>query len=459
MNNFTQFINESRKGYDSGSLLSQEITTYLNKVNKILPTVVKDAIYLTKKYNLLDKESCEDFRNANKSSLKQLSTKYNMSMDEVEDMWKILKELKSNIRLMPQYQNPQEREMIELGRLSKDELTIDLETQQGRNAAAKVYMPLAYKIIGQYVGKSKLSRQELMSAALEAMTNAMNDWRGKDSQDDRKKVSFKTYLSYRIQQQILNDINQNSHELSGFNDYAKKQGYSADATSLDGLMGGDGDSMDLDHIMSLSYNDKEAEDEKDWNYIYRLIDNHFTSRESSTFYRYWGMNGYKKEKNKDLAKELGMSEGNVKNVIINKILKYLKTNSRAQEILAKIADTYNESLMLSMWGMDKDMIEETFINDDTFILLEELNRWNNKELFIDTLENALNSLKDGDKEYILDVLENDFEFLDGAFKKHKKVIVLFLNNMYPTETMNRKTDVALLEYMNELQEMYKKYKK
>ena len=77
MNNFTQIINEARKNYDSESLLSAEIAEYLNKVNKAIPSTVKDVIHLTQKYNLLDKESIEEIRTASKGSLKQLSKKYN----------------------------------------------------------------------------------------------------------------------------------------------------------------------------------------------------------------------------------------------------------------------------------------------------------------------------------------------------------------------------------------------
>ena len=47
MNNFTEIIKESRKNYDSGSLLSSEITQYINRVNKVIPKNVQDVIYLT----------------------------------------------------------------------------------------------------------------------------------------------------------------------------------------------------------------------------------------------------------------------------------------------------------------------------------------------------------------------------------------------------------------------------
>ena len=155
MNNFTTIITEVRKNYDSVSLLSSEITQFVNKVNKVIPSKVKDVIYLTQKYNLLDRESIDEIKNASKSSLKKLSSKYNISEDDLEDLWKMLKELKSNIKLLPQYMSPQEREMLELGKLSMDDLTIDLTSNAGRNAATKIYMPLIYAWVSgtqQYSG-------------------------------------------------------------------------------------------------------------------------------------------------------------------------------------------------------------------------------------------------------------------------------------------------------------------
>ena len=219
MNNFTQIISESRKNYDSESILSAEISEYLSKVNKVIPATVKDVIHLTQKFNLLDKVSIEEIRLASKGALKQLSKKFNIELSQLEDLWRMLKDLKTNIRMLPQYQSPQEREMIEKGKLAMNELTIDLDTKAGRDAAAKIYMPIAYKIVNQFVGKSKFSKQELMSSALEGMVHAMNNWKR-----DGSGVAFKTYLSYRIQQQILYDINKHSHALSGFNDYAYKKG-------------------------------------------------------------------------------------------------------------------------------------------------------------------------------------------------------------------------------------------
>jgi hypothetical protein len=190
--------------------------------------------------------------------------------------------------------------------------------------------------------------------------------------------------------------------------------------------------------------------------VYKAIDTNFSSRDAVMFYRYYGRNGYKQEKAKVLAKELGMSESNFSNMIVRKILNFLR-NKFKSEVFESITSTYNESLMITMFGMDQDSIIETLINDDVFIMLEELNRWNDKKLFMDAIKTSLDALSEIDSKYILDVLRNDFEFLDGEFKNHKKVIILFLNNMYPTEPMNRKSDVALLDYMVDIQDAYKKH--
>ena len=187
MDNFSKILLEARKKYDSESLLSSEVQRFLTKVNKVIPATVKDVIFLTQKYNLLDKDSIEEIRTSSKSSLKKLGQKYNIGEDDIESLYKQLKDLKSNIYLLPQYMSPQEREMLELGKLSMNDLTIDLESSQGRTAATKVYMPMIYKIVSQHVGKSSLSRAELISAATEGFVNAMNDW------DRSTGVPFKTY--------------------------------------------------------------------------------------------------------------------------------------------------------------------------------------------------------------------------------------------------------------------------
>ena len=151
----------------------------------------------------------------------------------------------------------------------------------------------------------------------------------------------------------------------------------------------------------------------------------------------------------------GMSEGNIRNSVINKMLAFLKKDKDALELLVNLNDSYNESLMIELFGCDRETILERLANDDIYILLEEITRWSNKDVFKRALMNSLDSNFD----IILNILNGGFEDIDNNIKKYKKDIIKFLENMYPTENMHRKTDVDLIEYMIELQSIYQKYNK
>ena len=133
----------------------------------------------------------------------------------------------------------------------------------------------------------------------------------------------------------------------------------------------------------------------------------------------------------------------------------MKKDKGALELLMDLKESYNESLMIELFRCDKETILERLSNDDIYILLEEITKWNNKDVF----KRALNASLPRNNNIILDILNGGFEEIDSNVKKYRKDIIYFLNNMYPTENFIRKTDVDIIEYMMELQEIYKKYKK
>ena len=118
MNNFSDFvsdfINESRKSAGSEALLHSEIQSYISKVNKLLPKPVQNAVYLTKKYNILSSTELDMIRNASKSSLKSLynsnfqENHNDMPFEEFESLWKLLKDMKSQYKMLPQYLSPRQ---------------------------------------------------------------------------------------------------------------------------------------------------------------------------------------------------------------------------------------------------------------------------------------------------------------------------------------------------------------
>ena len=450
---FTDILNESKQVYN-GTVTLDELTDYINKTNKILPNIVRDALYLVKKYKILNADDINTILNASKGSIKSLAKKFNITEFEMEELWEIFKDLKSNIKLFPHFLTAFEQKSLIKGTAKVEDLIIDLDTAQGRNDVIKMYVPIVNKIVNQYVGKSKLTRSDLMSAAMEGFAKAMDQW------DRSKNQLFKTYLSYRVQQQILNDIDEYGHSLSGTNWYAttKYGSEMLDAVSIDGLSKNDDDEIKQDRLAALGYNDDErdeATDVEQWKKVFNILEKKFKQRDLDIFYRYFGLNGYKREKSKDIAKMYGMSEGNIRNSVINKMIAFLKKDKGALELLMDLKESYNESLMIELFRCDKETILERLSNDDIYILLEEITKWNNKDVF----KRALNASLPSNNDIILDILNGGFEEIDNNVKKYRKDIIYFLNNMYPTENFIRKTDVDLIEYMMELQEIYKKYKK
>lgn len=463
MNNFTSFskfteINEAVKRLNIDVMTVEDINKYIQAVGKKVPKIVADVIYLTAKYKLCDQKSIDDIKSANKSQLEKISFKINMPIEELEHLWETLKTLKNNIRLLPQYQTSSERAAFMSGKLEMTDITIDLDSSAGRNACAKQYMPMVHKIVNSYVGKSKLSKPELMSAGLQGFTDAMNEWR---KSGDGSSVSFKTYAAYRVKQQILNDINQLSYTVSTNWYGVQKMGASMlSAVSIDGMIGDEDNEFKQDRLEFLgeepNYNLTRTE-ESNWNELYKLIESTFKQRDVDVFYRYFGLKGYNKEKAKDIAKSLGISPQLITSIIKDTILKRLKSNPKAMEILSELQSSYNESLMLDIMNMDKSMMIEAILSDDTFILLEELNKWSNKNVYINTVNSALETLSKDERKTIEQILKNDFGYLDNIFKQSKKTINKFLSLIYPTESFSRKSDVTLIEYMCELSDIYKKY--
>ena len=459
MHNFTQYITEAHKKLESQVLAGPEVADYIKAVSKTVSRDIQNVLFLTQKYSLFSTDQIEEIRWAGKNLLSKLSKKLGIPENDLEDIWNVISKMKEHeLRVLPQYQSAQERDAVLNKKLRVSDLTIDLESDKGKRDVIKMYTPLVHKIVNQFVGKSKLNKAELMSAALMGFNDAINNW----NPNADKAVSFKTFASYCVRQQILNDINEYGHTLSGTSWYAaekaKKGEVKLDATSLDSFMNDDGD-WNNDHLAALGAEDKDKDDTEHWKKVYKAIEDKFKVRDVDIFYRYFGLNGRKKEKSKDIAKSYGMSEGNIRNSVINKILAFLRTDKELLSILMDIQDIYNEGLMIEMIHMDREQIIEALLNDDTFILLEELNRWSTADKFETAITTAIHNMSDKDGALIAELLKGDFDDIDDLYKKNKKTIVAFLSNMYPTESFSRKSDVAIIDRMHELQETYKRFSK
>jgi len=458
MQNFSQIVNSEnkiRESRDSVSMLQSEITDYIRKVSRILPDNVRAIIALTQRLNLTSAEQIEKIRTANKSQLAKVAKELGIPEDQAIDLHDSLKRIGNNIKLLPQYQSQVDRDAVMAGKLAKDDLTIDLETPAGRNAAAKLYMPLVLFWANKYVGQCRLTKADLISAGTQGLAEAMDEW--KKEGKDGKKTTFKSFASYRIQQFILDEINANGHTLSGTNWYAVDKFGAAllDATSLDDISGKDDDDFDQDHLSALGDKDANKDyegEEKNWKEIYKMIETKFSTRDVDIFYRYFGLGPYygKRQKVKDIAKEYNMSDGNIHNSILGPIFKFLRTNPKAARILGEIRDSYTESLVGEIAMMGKEFIREALYNDMTFILLEQVTRWSNKQVLERAVLSACDKMSVNDAKFILDCLTKGMNEFNAGLSKNRRAVVFFLGEVYPTENMSRKKDADLADYMEEL---------
>ena len=461
MRNFTEVINEARNriDYDSFTLLKAEITKYINKVKREIPKNVQDVIYLTQKFELLNASDIENIVHATKSQLDDISKKHNISIDELKSLQTQLKGLKKQIRLLPQFQTPQEREEIMAGKLVADDLTIDLTTTAGRNAVAKMYTPLVFKIAKKYEGASTLDRAALISAGMYGLAQAIEKF---DIERSNGKP-FKTFAAAYIDNAIKTDMTEVSRTIST-NWYGLKNGTAPSTNSLSSILTNDDGDYNDDHFAALAdYDDYDSKDKEIvFNELYKLIESKFSVRDCDIYYRYMGLKNYfgSKQKSKDIAKMYGMSEGNIKNSVVNKINKFIKDTPKAMSLMRELRESYEISLMNELiYNInDKHVIYESLLSNDMFIILEELNRWGDKNVFKNTIIKILDKLSIDEAKYFIECLENGFEYIDSTYKKNKKMLIYILKELYPAENFNSKSDVSIINYMCELSEISNNYK-
>lgn len=337
------------------------------------------------------------------------------------------------------------------GKIGVPDLELDFGTPQGRNEIAKKYAGLVRQISQMYRGKTRLSHTDLLSAGLEGLNLAINNYRkGND-----KGASFKTYASNIIRFTILDEIKKN-RDLSG----SPVDKSVLNALSLTQLTTGhDGSESSSDKLGALGSLDEPKDynkEQKGWDTFYARLESRFSVRDMDVFYRYFGLNGRKKEKSKDIAKSYGMSEGNIRNSIINKILKYIHSDPQTREMILDLQELYTEALLGENYKTTD--LEKVFASDETYLLLEDMSKLLDPNRLKGALRSALSRLTSpavaGE---VQDLLHGDYSDIDGALKKDRKVLTLFLTLLDPTSNPPQ-TDIDILDRLASIQRRIAKFK-
>ena len=456
--------------------LQEYAKMFSGKLSQDINLILKYCIL----YDILDTFTLNEIISASKSGLKELSKELSISESDLESLYKLLTGAKNQLKMLPHFQSEKMTANLLNGKKELSDASLDLISDKGRAAAFKQFTPLINKIVHQYEGRSSLSRSELMSAALEGFTLAMNDYQAPDENyidtggsdidtveaREKKGLTFKQYAAYRIAQKILDDMN----NLSRVVRIPKRQisknlkddpSANFNSTSIDAMLSDDPDEVSkADRMKELSQEPQTistTEEQKYWNKIFQLIESKFSVKVVSIFYQVFGLKGFKKMSGSDVAKEMGCSKAYISKVI-KQVTTFLKSDHTASEMLLALQDIYTESLLVQNFNKPINEIIEALAQDDIYMLFEELNKWANPMVLKSSLENVLADYDASAKNFIINCLNKGFEFLDNNYRSNKKMIVHFLSSLYPTEPIAKKSDVYILELMEDVMNAYNKLK-
>ena len=241
-----------------------------------------------------------------------------------------------------------------------DKIILDLDSQSGRNEVVKQYTPLIHKICRQWLGKSTLTYDDLISAAQYGFIYAMDHYgkksrTGEDNYDDRVNYTFGQYAAQCVRNEIIGDIRNYSHTVSiPINKQAeekKEKGYNVKNHSVSGDKkvginnSEEGNKTIFDFIevsddVSAKLNNEDIN--KLWKEIWDELENNLDTTIMNIFYSFYGLNGRKKLKNKELAEKF-----NVSNSLISyycfKVREYISSHKSIINRCKEIYTLMNES--------------------------------------------------------------------------------------------------------------------
>ena len=468
MKKFSEILLESTNSF---ALTAEEFNEYKKAIEETKRSKeFLKLMWMVGQYpELFEQQKLEDI-------LRGRLTSKTVPADVARDIFKIAKKIGDEVKLLPQLLTAAQRESILKKEIDPDDFTIDLETDKGRNELASRYMPLINKMVNQFYnsGDCVLSKEELLSAALFGFADAMNTFKNPDELKEYKKetgdktVSFTSYASYKIKFRILRDMSDYGRtvHMSKYEKKKWKEEHGEDAElpsefSIDNFHAhnGEGEPINFDEFFGLAGKSNgidaymNAKDRKEmFSKIFQRLEQKFSSRDCTILYKVLGMNGYKREKTKDIAKEFNISSAAVSQVV-DRIIKfvasdkYCKSLGKAYEALE---EEYVVGKLLEIYNADHKTIVESLLYDDIYILLENLGKWKNKDKFQKMVNKATDPLAVDDALTIYNILQHKTILDEKETKKINGALVQFLEGLYPDRSFKKATPKELIAELDEL---------
>lgn len=344
-----------------------ELKKYLEICDKFISDEAKAVV----KY-LIDNNANYISELSNDTDENALAAFYNAGVPKTND--ETLKELYKNIgvlykkgRLMeiPVFQTKDQFEGIITKTESPDQVILDLKTEAGRNEVAKRYTPLVHKMAKQFMGKTNLDYEDLVSAGFAGLTYAMN-WYGKKTDKNNADLetivakTFTQFAAFTIRGTILRDVTEISRTvrvpLSQLNAEKKDTGYITKNNTVSGdkpvSANGDESSKSLFDYVGSTDNATRGIDNEDaeklWKAFFAQLEKHFDKTMIDIYYHSLGLNGYEKIKKKELADKFGVAQSSI-TYYLYKVNNYIQTDKKMK---AMITDIYE---LMAECKQDEDM--------------------------------------------------------------------------------------------------------
>lgn len=487
MKQLNDIICESRDMKLSASALKthkSDIDTYMKRV-KNMPDDVRLLTLLLQKYNIYTKQAINTIMSGNKSTVKTLFVDFGVNKTDADEIQALFKRLikEGRVRLVPMLMSKTEREDYLSGTKDADDIMLDLETDRGRTKIARDKMKVVSQIADKYVGKSPLSKTDLISAGTEALWNAILSYRRPETSDvdvmnltdeERQEVSkakrnsFDKYVYWYILVNIRSEIRNHSRNVR-INSYAYNQNKEEDSSknfeiSIDRMSDDPDDRRSVDRMMSMSqgpdaFSSSGYQDEESVKAIVKRLEERFPLKKCEIFYRIFGINGRQRVKARTIADELGVVEEQISRVK-REMISFIKTDNKLKNALKVIADMYTESVLCDIYMLGRDCIFERLISDDNYVLLEDITKFDNKNLFKRTMSDTLSQIGVDGADFIVLCIKKGFDFVDQAWNisSSRNYIIQFLSHLEPTVNYAGRTDAFYLGKMSEIIELCKKHK-
>lgn len=391
MKKLTQIIKEGKEldiQDDAMNFVSADaLKDYLEKADKFLSVEAKEVCNWLIANN---KTYMKDF-----GGLAKFYGKGVPKDPELKPLYKNIGILSKKNRLMeiPVFQTEEQFEGIISGKISPDEVLLDLDSEKGRTAVAKKYDALVWKIARSFYGKSNLSLDDLYAWGLEGLTLAMNMYgkstkstsskrmKGKSEEEiaeieagekeaARKTTTFLTYASYLIRIVILENIKINSHLVriptSVQNKERKETGRNTKSHNVDGdaAIGKDSDGKGKSLFDTMDGGD-DADDGLDkqdikklWKGIKDILEKNFSEQSLDIFYSFYGLFGHEKMKAKEIMAKYHLKNPSQVTGSNWKVLHLINTNKTLKKAFAELYSLYKEC-----WNE-----EDRKQNDDVYIV-------------------------------------------------------------------------------------------